>query len=582
VILLLDGVPLNSTYDGQFDPSFIPLENVARIKVMTTTASVLYGEGGLAGVINVVTRGSERRLTGSATGEIGEGESRLLAVDLAGGGETVRLLGSVSARHTATYPSVAGSPSLGADGELARANADHDRLSLFALASLQPTASVRFGAVAGLTNGAYGVPPGLIDNGSDPFAQRPRYERVEDRDGSFGQLSGAWERARLAVRAWGYLNRLSLLEARYDDATYSSMDDPTVQGTYRQRSTSRLAGGALQARYDLGRWGRLSIGLSADHDAWRAVGRIRDVATDGGGAGGGGTGRGGGGGASAWDVRTFTADRSLTRYGAAFEYEIHPVPALGVVAGVMRHGLAREVGDPVPANGAMAAAYWDPYPRTRVRVSAAHKFRFPTIRQLYAEDGGNPDLDPETADLVEAGITQAVGGGTVLGASIFRMDVRNYIERLDATRRFENNDHYRFTGLELSAETRPFRPLEVRGGYAFLDTEDRSPGAAREALQYRPRHRLSATGIWSFSFGLQAAVTLLRVADQVYYSRREPVESRELPDYTLTGLRLRQRLPVAGVSLYLGAHNLFDVAYEEQYGSPMATRVLYAGARVRW
>ena len=55
VTLLIDGVPFNSTFDGQFDPTFIPVENIARIKVSKGVHSVLYGDGGLAGVINIVT-----------------------------------------------------------------------------------------------------------------------------------------------------------------------------------------------------------------------------------------------------------------------------------------------------------------------------------------------------------------------------------------------------------------------------------------------------------------------------------------------------------------------------------------------
>ena len=45
VLLLLDGMPLNSTYDGQFDPSIIPTENIAKIKVSYGASSVLYGQG---------------------------------------------------------------------------------------------------------------------------------------------------------------------------------------------------------------------------------------------------------------------------------------------------------------------------------------------------------------------------------------------------------------------------------------------------------------------------------------------------------------------------------------------------------
>ncbi len=56
VQLLLDGIPINSTFDGQFDPSTIGVENIAAIKVTTGGGSVLYGEGGNGGVINIITK----------------------------------------------------------------------------------------------------------------------------------------------------------------------------------------------------------------------------------------------------------------------------------------------------------------------------------------------------------------------------------------------------------------------------------------------------------------------------------------------------------------------------------------------
>ncbi len=49
IVLLQDGVPLNSGYDGQFDPASIPAGNIAEIKVTRGGSSVLYGPGGNAG-----------------------------------------------------------------------------------------------------------------------------------------------------------------------------------------------------------------------------------------------------------------------------------------------------------------------------------------------------------------------------------------------------------------------------------------------------------------------------------------------------------------------------------------------------
>jgi outer membrane cobalamin receptor len=55
VLLLVDGVPVNSTADGQFDPRQIPTESIREIKVSYGSSSMLYGDNAMAGVIEIST-----------------------------------------------------------------------------------------------------------------------------------------------------------------------------------------------------------------------------------------------------------------------------------------------------------------------------------------------------------------------------------------------------------------------------------------------------------------------------------------------------------------------------------------------
>ena len=73
ILLLLDGVPLNSTFDNQWDPTLIPVENIARIKMTRGASSVLYGDGGNAGVINIITKRGQRGLRATLSVEAGRG-----------------------------------------------------------------------------------------------------------------------------------------------------------------------------------------------------------------------------------------------------------------------------------------------------------------------------------------------------------------------------------------------------------------------------------------------------------------------------------------------------------------------------
>jgi len=55
VALLLDGQPLLSPELSEILWNFVPLENVAQIEIIKGSSSVLYGSGGLNGVMNIIT-----------------------------------------------------------------------------------------------------------------------------------------------------------------------------------------------------------------------------------------------------------------------------------------------------------------------------------------------------------------------------------------------------------------------------------------------------------------------------------------------------------------------------------------------
>ena len=55
VLLLINGVQVNSTADGQFDPARISTKAIREIKVSYGSSSVLYGDNAMAGVIEITT-----------------------------------------------------------------------------------------------------------------------------------------------------------------------------------------------------------------------------------------------------------------------------------------------------------------------------------------------------------------------------------------------------------------------------------------------------------------------------------------------------------------------------------------------
>src|SRR5688572_10048490 len=63
VLLLIDGVLVNSTADGQFDPARISTTAIREIKLSYSSSSLLYGDNALAGVIEITTIDEHRDAT---------------------------------------------------------------------------------------------------------------------------------------------------------------------------------------------------------------------------------------------------------------------------------------------------------------------------------------------------------------------------------------------------------------------------------------------------------------------------------------------------------------------------------------
>lgn len=559
LLLLLDGVPLNSTYDAQFDPTLLPVEEIAFVKLTPGPSSVLYGAGPLAGTINIVTRSGAGRARGDVQAEARAQNTTLLRLSAGAGTARISAFGAASGFETDGYPTSSG-PAL-------RVNSDRNRVSMFGTVTAAAAKHLTLGLVLSGVRGAYGIPTTAVRDAADPFANRATYERVPALEQRSVQLAAGYAPpGPVSMRSWTYVNQYDEDHNRYDDSTYSSTSDSTVRGTYRQASRSRVTGLGTQVAVERARWGRVTLGLVAERHHWSSDLSIRDVALGGG----------------RFGIRDVTDARRLGRLGVALEYEFHPANGSGVVLGYALDRLAKDSAGTERAGSYSAAAYYDVVPRTRVRVAAAHKVRFPTVSQLYDPTAGNPALRSERADEYEAGIEQTLPGQSVVAVITFRTDVRGFIERPAPSQPFANFSVYRFSGVEIVASTEAVARLSLRTGYSFLDARDRSPGTDRPTLQYRPRHKMTFEARYASSIGLDALLSTMRVAGQVYYSRTTPAQQADLPSYTLVNLRVAQRLPGSTTRLYVGADNLLNEAYQQEYGYPQASRRWYAGAFLEW
>ena len=559
VLLLLDGIPMNSTYDGQFDPASIPVEHIAEIKLTTGASSVLYGAGGNGGVINIITKKGENGLHGSTVAEVSQEDAYLGRVSLGGSDEKIDgfISGSFSSRNGFRMSNdfVATSEENGDE----RGNSDRQTENVFANFGYSLSDNTMLGLSFNYQGGEYGKPVVTNYDKNDPFTKKPKYERLDDQEGFASQLAFEHRtRGPLSLRGWAFFNTLDVEENRYDDATYSSQ---VKKGSYGTTTTTDIYGGSVQAGYDLQQKGNLTLGLSGQREAWKADGfeMTKDNVS------------------SAID-----SDEDLQVYSAAVEYSVAPLDKLELVVGFGQHYQDRE-GEDEDAYSYLLGLHYDLFETTRLKAAHARKVRFPSIKQLYDVNGGNAALQAERTMHYEIGLEQQLPAATTLRVTLYHNDAEDFIEK-DSSDINQNFENYRFRGLEIVVENRAIDNLVLQAGYSYLDSEDLSSNSQKDELQYRPRDKFTIEATYDFSFGLTANASLLYIDNQYFYDAdgTDPLLKQELPSYTIVNLKLEQDLFDKALSLYAGADNLFDEEYEQSYGLSQPGRTLYAGVEYRF
>jgi len=293
-----------------------------------------------------------------------------------------------------------------------------------------------------------------------------------------------------------------------------------------------------------------------------------------------GGGGGAGGGGSRVVERPLDADHSVGITSLAAEYELAPAGRFSAVLGAGYSAQNREETSTADGFNFLAGGRYEVKPALALRGSVARKIRFPTLRDLYAAELGNPELRPERTLHYEVAVEREVPGSkSVLQLTLFRTDAEDFIERIRGER-VENLEEYRFQGVELGGRHRPLRTLHLAWGYTYLQSENLSPTAEISTLQNRPEHKLALTAEMETPVGLDVRADYLYVANSYALSRTSPTRSQKLDDYGVVDLNLTQKLLDGRLRLIGRLENLFDENYEETFGFPKPGRRLFLGVEL--
>ena len=524
VLVLIDGVEVNSTTAGAFDFAHLTTENVERIEVLRGAGGTLYGSQAF-GVVHVIT-------------QRGEGPPRLTFSTEGGNGRTHRqVLGLRGGEGKWGYSLTAAR--LESQG-FHRFNDDYRNLSTSARLDYKLTEDSTLKGIFRFVK----TDQGLFN--SNNFIPAPDPNAREALSRYVGKLE--WQQ--WIVPEWDYRLSGSIFK-EYDKFT----DDPDAFPSFDTRDRSRfrpqIATGELQTNYRFGKWSITTFGT--EFKQRRASTFSTSDGTDLGGI-----------------------HRAVQNMAYYLQEQIQLLDhRLTLIPGVRLDDHQTFGTEWSPA---FSAAYLFKESKTRLRTGYAEGFRAPTLNELFFPPGfgcpafGNPDLGPEKSWELNAGVDQGLFGDRAkTGVTYFHREVADLIEARPIPgappfcSRAENVGVARFDGVEWSMHIKILSPLTLGTTYTYMEWNTQDGRLIR-----RPRQRGSVNLNYLYEgFRVNLDANIVGQRDDRKATSFSTLITK--PGYAKFDLAASYSLPmglpgVKGLDLFGKIENLFNKKYEEADG----------------
>ncbi|CAG9224435.1 TonB-dependent receptor domain-containing protein [Burkholderia vietnamiensis] len=212
-------------------------------------------------------------------------------------------------------------------------------------------------------------------------------------------------------------------------------------------------------------------------------------------------------------------------------------------------------------NTGNVALSWAITPVYAARVSYGNAFRLPSFNDLYYPGYGNPNLNPERSDSVEAALDANTAYGT-FSAAIYDTRVNNLIAYNPATFSPMNIGRAHIRGIDLSYKGTIGRSTPVSIAVGILNPQD----VTNESwLSRRPRQTFSASVDHTWD---ELRLHALSTGATLSYGGTtfdDPANTTYLPSYLSVNLRASYKVN-AHLTVSATLSNLFDRQYMTAYG----------------
>lgn len=192
----------------------------------------------------------------------------------------------------------------------------------------------------------------------------------------------------------------------------------------------------------------------------------------------------------------------------------------------------------------------------------ARAVRFGTVDELFEFDSFFnqvfSELEPQISRNVEAGVSfdnKSISGTL----SVFHQDITDEIHFNPATFQNINFDDTEHNGVELSVNAKLSDKTTVKAGYTYLDAEFTKGVNDDNTIPLVPEHTYNLSLQSELPFGVGAAVNWNYVSASLFANDLTNTFSKKIPSYQIVDVKLSKE--IGQVELALQVNNIFDEEY---------------------
>ena len=530
IALLVDGIPVYEPYYSTFDLKTVSADGIDSLKLTRGPSSVLYGPNTLGGIVNVITQRPTGKPTLSLHASYGELNTRNLGLRSGLQLDRWAFSGSLQYQDSDGYyiPDEEGVE------RLERTNTDYQRANLNGKLYFNPSSNTEILVNAGIHLSDYGMPP-------DTVASRPRFWRFKK-----------WNRYSFNAGGYTALDERSLIRYR---AFYVQHDNVLNMFTDRDLTRKRFESTHDNSIYGL--FGLADIATFRANQLKFSLSFQRDVAR------------------TQDDVGEPWNEYDQGTFSVGIEDHLILADHWVLVGGLSFDYLDKFTGENTSRFNPLVGIKYSPIRQLDLHFSFSQKSRFPSMRSMYSDSSGNPDLLSERGTIWELGFTY--NEHFLLSGAVFLTRFKDLIDSVrlpeyDFERIYFNIGKARIDGFELQFQ-KAFRKLALTMNYTFLDHWNESDD---QPLTVLSKHNLN------FDFQVfplpNFRIALLGLlASSSSWLDIDTLELLEIPSYFNLDVVAAYRWN--RIELFLKVTNLFDNFIYTELGFPWRGRYFELGLR---